>query len=541
MNNQFIPVFEPSGNGLTYDFMQIKKNEMIVSGWYKGKIHKLFTEIAGQTTVNNIRCYNKSFDIGTSTCPSSGGSRAKKIKELFRLLGYSDDTLNSICKARTSKGVSSVYHDFREQYKYEESDFELTFGILKDLISDVHSIKIFSNSFTYPDSTPEIERVCPDLEYNQFQKQADVEPLYSTKFYDSLGIDITSNYIEDIVLAVQDVILISGLNFIDNVSSVKTNEEFLIDGTTETGYYRLDCEYSYVKSFSSNFVDEYEKYSYIKSYIDSEDIEIAYSLVEDTNNSEYMINRFWYLRDDSILNGSFSSEYKINPIFYSSKIGLASRDIYLRVDGVKKSSPNILAYGLAQFSHIGIKTKDSGFLGIGGFIGNIFSGLVNAVVSLVSAFAGIIYELPILRTSSQILMYFISGGKWTTNKDEFKAKYVRITLFVVAVIVALYGQYHLAIAILSIAISAITLALDFNDMNESFEEKRRQEIEAKTKEEKDKNKEEENKTIELNSDIEAVNNYMYEGIYDSYSDIDNIYSNPYDKNGMFDSVFNTKY
>ena len=54
MNENFIPIYKPSGDGTAKDLLKLKKLEMISDGWYKGQLIKYFTKVFGSTTVDGI-------------------------------------------------------------------------------------------------------------------------------------------------------------------------------------------------------------------------------------------------------------------------------------------------------------------------------------------------------------------------------------------------------------------------------------------------------------------------------------------------------
>jgi len=82
-NDSNIPVFEKSGNGLSYDLMTLEKQRILALGWWKGQFKRYLNEVTTKKWIDGVYCYDTNIRVGRNSCSSTEYNSAKIIGEYY--------------------------------------------------------------------------------------------------------------------------------------------------------------------------------------------------------------------------------------------------------------------------------------------------------------------------------------------------------------------------------------------------------------------------------------------------------------------------
>lgn len=530
MTGQYIPVFKKSSNA-TKDLINIKKMEMLSYGWLKGQYIYLMPRLFGTTTIDGKICYGRRFNVNGYTDINDNSEHAKDVRRFLSLLGMNESDFANIYKTYKSKGVDKVRFEWKDKQNFGERDFEFIFDIIRDYtnIKRIEFIQTATYYSRYESNRP--AKTCFEQYANLGNKKisaVDSEGYISgrtelgkkldtveIKFYDENNIDISSSITGDLLSAFRIAIFIAGDKLIDFLSVEKLNEFPILDNENVLIGYNVMSKEVYDVNYNNDFV----KY---------------YNLFKPENEKDIgttLLAGYWSI-------GRYSStllyDNTTTPLFYREKkfkkalLSKADAPLYMTIDGLQNCKPDDLIYYTSRFANFDIKYEedDGGFLGIGGFVGNFLSSLVQAVASLANALSKIVYYIPQLRLEIQLLAWVFSG-KWSNDRDRFVTVASRVLLAVIAIIITVYSggsATSIAISLLSSAYG-IYIGLDeFDEMVKNAENNQIEELEKKIQE----------KTLDFSGQGEE-----YDYLYEPYKRIDAMTASPFD-NMMYNIPYGMK-
>ena len=170
MNENVIPMFKRSGDGVARDVLKLKKLEAISEGWYRGQLISLFEKVAKKTVVDGVLCYNTNIEINGYTSLSNKSEYAKNIRKLLKLFGMTDSSLANIYNTWTNNALTGILLNFdktQEEMKiYELSDFKKALKEIKSNLSGVSKIEITQSNKTYNEAITDRPAVAMNNIYN---------------------------------------------------------------------------------------------------------------------------------------------------------------------------------------------------------------------------------------------------------------------------------------------------------------------------------------------------------------------------------------
>lgn len=502
MNNNFIPNFKKSGDGLAKDMLKLKRIELIAEGWYKGQLIQLLDKVAGRVVIDGIVCYNTNIVINGYTNRNDNSERAKNIQKLLKLFGLDDAALDNIYYTWSNNQLDAILLNFDKKEDYDRvfslEDFKETYRSLRELISNAKSFELIHNNTRYLEEDTErpsvpysdwyggsawIEDsmnydVNVDLSeggsgttYAPIRDYSAGQVMYysSLKIFDTNGIDITSTYSDRLVDAVKMLLLFSGNNFMQRDSVTKLSETIVVNEES-TNYVIVETKEMYTKNYNITFSDnEFWRYKNgslkLQVYLDDGTYGIRDIIAFD----------YW---DIFLYLDSFDND-KSNDLFYVSKRNksILDRDTIRRltVDGIRKHSGKEIAFGLTRYTDFKIirPRKKKRFLGMGGFIGSFLGGLFDLIVKLVTVVARILSYIPVFRIQFQVIAWVFSG-EWSNDQRRIEQVGTRVLLAVIAAVIIVLtggGAIQIAISILTSAFSMYTGLKSYDDLVDSMKRK----------------------------------------------------------------------
>lgn len=530
MTGQYIPVFKKSSNA-NKDLINIKKIEMLSYGWLKGQYIYLMPRLFGITTIDGKRCYGRRFIVNGYTNINDNSEHAKDVRRFLSLLGMNESDFANIYQTYKSKGVDKVMFEWKDKQNFGERDFEFIFDIIRDYtnIKRIEFIQTATHYSKYESNRP--AKTCFEqynnygnekintIDYDGFvtgrtslgQKLDTVE----IKFYDENNIDISSSITGDLLSAFRIAIFIAGDKFIDFVSVEKIDEFEILDSEYEVIGYDVRSKEVYDVNYNNDFVKCYN----------------LFKPEDEKYIGTTLLAGYWSI-------GRYSStllyDNTTTPLFYREKkfkkalLSKADAPLYMTIDGLQNCRPDDLIYYTSRFANFDIKyeEKHGRFLGIGGFVGDFLSSLVQAVASLANALSKIVYYIPQLRLEIQLIAWVFSG-KWSNDRNRFVTVASRVLLAVIAVLITVYSggsATSIAISLLSSAYGIYISLDDFDEMVKNAENNQIEELEKKIQE----------KTLDFSGQGEE-----YDYLYEPYKRIDEMTASPFD-NMMYNIPYGMK-
>lgn len=580
MNKNFIPMYKKSGDGNSKDLLKLKKLEMISEGWYKGQLIKYMDAVFGRTVVDGVLVYKEEARIDGSTRLSDQSTRGKNVKKLLKLWGMSDSALASIYKVYKSDGVDKIYLNFKKEVDVDsipsKENIKKAWKLLKEELVDAtrfeltHSNKWYNSSDTSRPAvkSSEVFNVSAwdkDDDYfgelstgveisNEDGSTTIVYPVVarnftisqamyfsSIKIFNSLDEDITNEYNEVIIKAIQLVLLVSGEKAFEFASIEKISEEeydYQIDESFTETRYIVKAKEVYNNIPIAGFTDsEYNKYSKGK-------LNTKVSDGETYSYNGILANHLWNLYTYDLM---FAEDRSDNIFYYPKKytnLSLSKRISlmltpadpnlrFLSVEGIRKNKVADITAEIAKYANFRIKReKKKGFMGIGGFVGSFLGGLFKAIIGIVTILSKIAYYIPVLRISIQFIGWLFSG-KWSNDKDRFVQISNRVMLAVAAVLVVIAtggGGFQIALSLLTSAYGMYTGIKEFDDMVESAENQKKLENRSKQSD-----KEIAEKLIDFSQSDDAKNTNAI--LYKPFDSINNTYKSPFLDNKIYNPKF----
>lgn len=530
MSNNFIPMYKKSSNA-TKDLINIKKMEMLSYGWLKGQYIYLMPRLFGTTTIDGKRCYGRRFNVDGYTNIKDNSEHAKYVRRFLSLLGMDESDFANIYKTYKSDGVDKIRFEWKNRQNFGNGDFEFIFDILRDY-TNIKKIEFIQTATSY--SVHEGNRPAKTCfeQYSNFGNEYIYELDYDgyvtgktslgqkldtvkIKFYDENDKDISNSITGDLLSAFRTAIFIAGDKFIDFVSVEKIDEFEVLGSDYKVIGYDVCSKEVYDVNYDNDFVKCYKLFK----PEDEKDIWTT------------LLAGYWNL-------GKYSSAVLYDntrtTLFYREKnfkkplLSKKEAPLYMTIDGLQNCKPDDLIYYTSRFANFDIKYEedDGGFLGIGGFVGDFLSSLVQAVSSLVNALSKILYYIPQLRLQIQLIAWVFSG-KWSNDKNRFVTIASKVLLAVIAVLITVYSggsAVNIAISLLSSAYG-IYIGLDeFDEMVKNSENNQIEELEKKIQE----------KTLDFSGQGEE-----YDYLYEPYKRIDEMTASPFD-NMMYNIPYGMK-
>ena len=567
-NDSYIPIYKRSGDGTAKDLLKLKKLEMISDGWYKGKLASYLEKVAGKIIVDGVECYNTNIIIGSYTSKSDNSQYAKDLKELLKLLGLSDNALESIYNTSLNSQVNGIFLNFNKNInsnrEFSEFDFKQTFINIKEQLSNAYRFELIHSNKHYTsdtvirpaermsdiytgskwvedldffDSLQDYNTICDEngcvgypIEIVRDFSISQSLHFTEVKIYNNLNQDITNNYPELLVNALK-VCLAFSSTFAEFQSIEKTSEQFKEYDNGEGSIYEVTSKESYLNNISSDFLDEYDEWKN-----GSLEVETTWDSTDDGGGTYTTINgiiamHYWsfYLIIDALDND------ESNDLFYISKrkkrfLGKTYYDElstrrYITVNGFKKTNAKVIASYLSQYSDFSIsqKEKKRKFLGVGGFVGSFLGGIFELILQGIGFIAEILYYIPIVRIQIQAIAWMFSG-KWSNDKDRFKQVATRLIIAIIAAVIIVLtggGGWQIALSLLTSAYTMYTGLKEYDDTVAYV--KKQAEIEATKKledeEDEDNTYEEMINLANTREGLEYANKMTYNpfnGINDTY-------------------------
>lgn len=570
MNDNFIPMFKKSGDGVANDVLKLKKLEAISEGWYRGQLISLLEKVAGKIVVDGIECYNTNIAINGFTTTSDKSEYAKNIRKLLKLFGMTDSSLASIYNTWSNNALNGILLNFNKPQDdtkiYELSDFKKALKEIKSnllgvaRIEIIHSNKIYSEETTNRPPVAMQDMYSGDLwqidddyfgDLQKFQNQIIFEEVSTTpipivrnysisqslhytsiKLYNSSNQDITNTFDEMFIDCIKTLVVFSGNNLFERIELTKLSETFVADDDYMEGYYIIETKEVYNMVFNESFYstqferyrqkdtiplrvyDADDGYSYRTNGIIANNLWEYYALYEYYDNDKK--NDFFYIRKSR---GSYLSA--------------ASSDRYITVEGLKHTKTESIARQIATYADFQylVPEKKKKFLGIGGFIGSFLGGIFEGILKVVSEIAGLLYYIPMIRLGIQFIGWIFSG-KWSNDKERFKMITTRIFLAVIAILMIPTGTPPWVVYA-SIAMSTYGLYTGIKEFDDIVEFANKQSQYKSTNEADNKLNE---KLIDL-SNNEAMADAKKQAIYRPFDTINKTYASPFDGNSLYSPKF----
>lgn len=566
MNENFIPMFKKSGDGVARDVLKLKKLEAISEGWYRGQLISILEKVAGKVVIDGVECYNTNISINGYTSVSNLSEYAKNIRKLLKLFGMTDSALADIYNTWSNNEIDGILLNFDKAQTtdkiYTLDDFKKAIKEVKSNLVDVSKIEIIHTNKTY-DKT-ETSRPCVamqdiysgdlwkiDNDYfgdlQEYQAETTEEgsiiipipivrnfqigqALHFTqiKIYNSLEEDITNTFNSVLLKCIETLVAFSGNSLFERVELTKISET-LVTGV-DSEYYIIETKEVYNTIFNNEFYD-----SQFERYRQKDSIPSKYYENESYFINGIIANHLWEYYEFY----QYYDNDKTNDLFYIKKsrsniLEPESYSRYITVEGLKHSKTEDIAREIAKYADFQyiIPRKKKKFLGIGGLIGSFLGGIFEGILKIVSAISGLLYYIPPFRVSVQFIGWLFSG-KWSNDKERFKMITTRILLAVVAVLIVILtggAGWQIAMSLVMSAYSMYTGIKEFDDIVEFANNQAQYKY---TKESDNKLNE---KLIDL-SNSEAMADAKKQAMYRPFDTINKTYASPFDGNSVYNPNF----
>lgn len=568
MNENALPMFKKSGDGVARDVLKLKKLEAISEGWYKGQLISLLEKVAGKIVVDGVLCYNTNIAINGYTSLADRSEYAKNMRKLLKLFGMTDSSLANIYNTWTNNELTGILLNFdktqEEMKTYVLSDFKKALKEIRSNLSGVSKIEIIQSNKTYNEAITDRPAVSMNNIYNGDLWQIDDDYFgdlqdYSTsyteegtikipipiirnfsigqslhftsvKLLNSLDEDITNQFNDMFVDCIKTLIAFSGDNLFERIELTKLSESLIDSDEYLEGYYIVETKEVYNTTFNETFYDtQFERYRQKNS------IPVRYYDGESYATNGIIANHLW----EYYALYEYYDNDKRNDLFYirKSRRNIFSKEYssrYITVEGLKHSKTESIARQIAtyaDFQYI-IPRKKKKFLGISGFIGAFLGGIFEAIVKIVGKIAGILYYVPMVRLEMQFIGWLFSG-KWSNDRERFKMITVRVFFAVVALLIVIFtggGGFQIALSLLA---SAYGLYTGIQEYDETIEFMKKQAQNQTTEEANNKLNE---KLIDLSTKGE-VEEARRNAIYKPFDAINKNYDSPFDNSNIYSPRF----
>lgn len=583
MAKQFLPIPKKGKVGDTNYLRQTILAEIMSQGWYRGQMDYVQTKLFGLTRVRGKLVYgNRVWRISDYARPKDSSEIGKLVNRFLDLMGFTDKQKEQLYASGRQSGVDRIDFDWQGTVSYSAADLNIIYENILNILSNVEFIKIThrDTSMLVKPMTENAGKYGKEIIVQQ-KKYYSYEDESGNVFSDFPGYEISSTYswassvvelveyggtiktdVDGLVLdCIISLIATSGSNFVDLQSYSQVGTWTYLGWHIET---RSDAENGYtnskitestigaviedtykIKSNPTFAEDEFKKYEPVETtrYDSSSESDIV--LAEPRGyDAVWSFHRALAFEGVGELGQTFITDYPENGWWlYGDKTYLNRKSKrFLLVDAVRKYNFENTVFYMSKFAHFSVryKKKKSGFLGIGGIVGEILGGIVNAIVSIISALSGIAYYIPILRLEVQIVMWLFTGD-WSNDKEKFKIAFTKIALIVIAILIIIYSggsATQQAIQFLMAAISGLYSLYSLNDDFKNIDRLREMQQMQDSKQQIEEEKVEDISKIMDSNENESSDAQMFTGMFDDFDNIDNMYSNPFD--GQFDISFDVR-
>lgn len=543
----FLPKFEISDD-LSANLRNIEIAKALSTGWYKGQFDYYLRKLGKVRMINgeeyylplgNMKPYRNQF--------FTKGTTGYYMAEFLRLIGLQDEDLNELRSTAKKSKVTGVHHLWKAKEGITPSQFKKNVRNLDKGLSGIDSIEIDYENQRYKlsDFPLEINRIYntkesiygDSLKWGQLQGSYGVDQWTDTNKitnlngiqektvmfafgkqirFKRLGVDVTSEYPDELKYAVQSMIMYSGNEFMQRVSYSKKEEiHYVVNkfSTTESEeYVSVVGTEIFSGTIKQAFIDDEDNKHFIRYTGYSKQNEISKlgniqqifeekktvltdrkalirTVVLDNTVSLYYASNFWSYSNlvnhtdeifeiELISNVNNGEEF----LFYNTK--KANGGVYIKVKEFRKLSMEDMGYYIQEYFDIRVAVEDGGF----------FSGFIGALAGFLGKLFDFAFEIfnavPVLKLSLQILTLTVNKlfGSDFSEEEIFKIG-VQVLITVVGIVFAplTMGQS----LVLSTAVSLAIAGSDAEDAKKEAEKKAEQEKKLKEKRAEERKKEQE--------------------------------------------------
>lgn len=551
MAENYIPVFEPSGRGLMADLMEVKRSEAISMGWLKGQYIYYMPKLAGYKTVNGKRCYGDKIIVNGNANTSVTTTYAKNLRSFLELLGMDDSDISDINTTYNNDGVAGIDFIWEQQISFSKTDYEFIYKLMSTNFSEVETIVYSHNDMVY--DMPNQQAVASYTINSGNGTSLNYPMMLNSEIfcYDINGVDLTPDMSYYELNALSSITAIAG-DLYGDLSSLVKDDEYINVVKDEVGddiimynTYTVRSTETWTNLRKTSFVDNsYSRFSTenhtgtLKTDGDDSNTWTYYDY-DGKALLPFAANKFWQYGISYGTSGSISGKQSI---FYQPEAKTywfnqtTTYPVYMTVDGLRQSNPNELIYYISNYAKFDIieAKRKSGFFGIGGFVGDLLGGILNLFVGIVSLVAKIGLHIPVIRLQVQIFTWLFTGD-WTNDKDKLLVTYTAqlMLAIAVAIVIATGGSgTQIAISLMTSAYGLYNSLEDYESQIKYSDESARLKALRESEITSDKLAE----TISLDESV-AVNDYMYNGMFNSYDEVNKPYQSPFDSDGLYNPKF----
>jgi len=204
----------------------------------------------------------------------------------------------------------------------------------------------------------------------------------------SSGTDISENYDDELKLAIISMILINGSAFMTETGSLTKVSEVSAD---EGLSYIVTGKQTFSGTINQSFIDDIsDTYWYAHTQPNSSQTDRIFPRIYFETDLGYITSygqHFWYWRDNNLTDVDI--ETNSNGLFTTTSTPYENGEVYLTVEGFKRCSYEDYGRWIFAMANITQSMDSSGFLGIGGFFGD----LLKAIVTIVGTILGVIIDV----------------------------------------------------------------------------------------------------------------------------------------------------
>lgn len=432
----------------------------------------------------------------------AGGYTTSDTSDFLEILGFEQDGLTDICSTYSDSGVDEVFFNWNEKYTFNLDSFSTVVGMIESRMSTANTIKLTETTTYTLANEPALFTEAFYLRNPTSSKNLlSAYSLMNIEIFDAELLNIESSFNAILLSAIRTTLHISGDKFISLTGFNDNRTYYQIDGID---YVDVTLTEDYGATIKNTFTDEADG-EYLK-YLFCDGVDILcrdsyYEIEYDDNGNEYeigykqiLLNELWKVRDEL---GTFSD---------TSGVGLFKEfngTVYMTVDGLDKVSPIDLAFYISQYADFYIDKASVAWYK------KIYYGIISIIVAVIQVVAKIFTTVPVLKQFMQVTIYFLTGGKWISDKDKLDMYSTKI---VVAVIVAV-GTYAtfgttapLWSTLANAALSAYSLSEDLKDTERELDRQEKQKALDKEEQELQDKEDEREDMDEYESDSFGVNN-----------------------------------
>lgn len=341
-----LPMFRNSNN-LSDDFKNLIRTKAVAMGMYKSKFTKHMRN-AGLISVLDgkeyFRAVNFDLDLKMNEI-NIEDTKTWNYFETLRLLGMDDENIAELLDAYGNDQVENIIQQWVAQEKSTIDKYKRQISELEKDIQDVFTVEVeyelqAYESISHPDPVFRIYNTRESLyglelpwgsifTISDTQYKLDNSDLSSTiesrhsnftigknvVFRNSIGVDITENYTQEVITAVQALIAYSGTKFMDRTDSIKVSERIFTSG--ELTYYGITGRETYNATIKTEMLSDVDKYHWVRFSQDINGEENPTQIdnrVENSTQANYYTRRFWqykrFVLPDVPLDSKWFSESK---------------------------------------------------------------------------------------------------------------------------------------------------------------------------------------------------------------------------------------